>query len=59
MRKPWNNFESAFHYYYEKPFMKVGPKCTTYPYYHLAKGERISFTDYLDVVFDDLNETIP
>ena len=62
VREPWSNFQSAFHYYHT--YRKMKPThglqaCITYPYFHIAKGRKITFEEYLNVVFDELNASIP
>ena len=33
--------------------------CFLYPYFHIAKGRKITFGEYLEVVFDELDASIP
>ena len=62
MREPWNNFQSSFHYFHT--YQKLNPghemeACGIYPYFHISKGRKITFEEYLDVVFDELDVSIP
>ena len=61
IRKPWNNFQSSFYYYYhpEERLKVESPGCFNYPYFHVARGQKISFHEYLNLVFETLDESVP
>ena len=62
VREPWSNFQSSFHFFHTYCDMKPGnglQACFIYPYFHIAKGRKITFEEYLKVVFDELNASIP
>ena len=65
VRKPWNNFQSTFHFYYNPNNIRnmrksfQGLNCPLYPYFHIAQGRPITFVEYLELVFDLLNRNIP
>ncbi|XP_076817850.1 galactosylceramide sulfotransferase-like [Clavelina lepadiformis] len=62
LRQPWYQFQSSFYYYYtsfrsRRPNMKIS--CFPYPYIEIAKGKDYSLLEYLNLAYENLNDSIP